>query len=145
MPEGFCPSFVTIEGSELIQGRPKSGTALPVFPVIPEPVIQLPERPWSILVTGIGGTGVVTIGHVLAMAAHLEGKGAALIDMAGLSQKTARSSPISRLRQGPKTLPRSGLRRAAAIHPRVRPRHLGLGKGAGDGRSFTHLWGDQFA
>ena len=85
--KGFCPSFVTIEGSELIQGRPKSGIALPVFPVLPEPVIQLPERPWSILVTGIGGTGVVTIGHVLGMAAHLEGKGAALIDMAGLSQK----------------------------------------------------------
>src|SRR5215217_3259231 len=85
--KGFCPSFVTIEGSELIQGRAKPGTALPVFPVLPEPVIQLPERPWSILVTGIGGTGVVTIGHVLGMAAHLEGKGAALIDMAGLSQK----------------------------------------------------------
>jgi indolepyruvate ferredoxin oxidoreductase len=85
--KGFCPSFVTIEDGELIQGKTKTGAALPVFPVVPEPETQVGARPWSILITGIGGTGVVTIGHVLGMAAHLEGKGAALIDMAGLSQK----------------------------------------------------------
>jgi indolepyruvate ferredoxin oxidoreductase len=84
--KGFCPSFVTIEGGELIKGAARN-TALPVFPVLPDPPQAAVERPWSILITGIGGTGVVTIGHVLAMAAHLDGKGAALIDMAGLSQK----------------------------------------------------------
>jgi indolepyruvate ferredoxin oxidoreductase len=82
--KGFCPSFVTIEGGELIKGRAK---ALPAFPALPEPAGMSLDRSWSILVTGIGGTGVVTIGHVLATAAHIEGKGAALIDMAGLSQK----------------------------------------------------------
>ena len=57
------------------------------FPPVPEPVLPALDRPWSILVTGIGGTGVVTIGHLLGMAAHIEGKGAALIDMVGISQK----------------------------------------------------------
>ena len=57
------------------------------FPAVPEPVLPALDRPWSILVTGIGGTGVVTIGHILGMAAHMEGKGAALIDMVGISQK----------------------------------------------------------
>jgi indolepyruvate ferredoxin oxidoreductase len=83
--KGFCPSFVTVEDGELVKGA--QGAALPVFPVLPEPELIPLERPWSVLVTGIGGTGVVTIGHVLAMAAHIEKKGAALIDMAGLSQK----------------------------------------------------------
>ena len=87
--KGFCPSFVTVEGGELI----KSTVAQPVaidtipFPVLPEPAMPALDRPWSILVTGIGGTGVVTIGHILGMAAHIEGKGAALIDMVGISQK----------------------------------------------------------
>jgi indolepyruvate ferredoxin oxidoreductase len=85
--KGFCPSFVTIEDGELIQGKSRTSMGLPVFPVVPEPETQVGTRPWSVLITGIGGTGVITIGHVLAMAAHLEGKGAALIDMAGLSQK----------------------------------------------------------
>jgi indolepyruvate ferredoxin oxidoreductase len=84
--KGFCPSFVTVEGGELIQAK-KNAAALSVFPILPDPVPMKLERPWSILITGIGGTGVVTIGHVLGMAAHIEGKGAALIDMAGLSQK----------------------------------------------------------
>ncbi|HEY7765440.1 MAG TPA: indolepyruvate ferredoxin oxidoreductase family protein [Aestuariivirgaceae bacterium] len=84
--KGFCPSFVTIEGGELIKGAGRAAP-LPVFPVLKEPQPVSLERPWSVLITGIGGTGVVTIGHVLAMAAHIESKGAALIDMAGLSQK----------------------------------------------------------
>jgi indolepyruvate ferredoxin oxidoreductase len=82
--KGFCPSFVTVEDGELVKG---AQSALPVFPVLPEPELVPLTRPWSVLITGIGGTGVVTIGHVLAMAAHIENKGAALIDMAGLSQK----------------------------------------------------------
>jgi indolepyruvate ferredoxin oxidoreductase len=86
--KGFCPSFVTVEGGELIRGvmQKPAETSAP-FPVLPEPVLPGLARPWSILVTGIGGTGVVTVGHILGMAAHLEGKGTGLIDMAGLSQK----------------------------------------------------------
>jgi indolepyruvate ferredoxin oxidoreductase len=87
--KGFCPSFVTVEGGELVKGT--GGPALDLgkvpFPPLPEPVLPSLQKPWSMLVTGIGGTGVVTIGHILGMAAHMEGKGAALIDMVGISQK----------------------------------------------------------
>jgi indolepyruvate ferredoxin oxidoreductase len=80
---------VTVEGGALALGPgpaklPGEGA---VFPVLPEPAIAPLARPWSILVTGIGGTGVVTIGQIIGMAAHLEGKGAGIIDMAGLAQK----------------------------------------------------------
>ncbi len=81
--KGFCPSFVTVEGAAL--NRPDR-TALDLGG-IPEP--QLPELAggWNILVTGIGGTGVLTIAAILGMAAHLEGRAAATADMAGLAQK----------------------------------------------------------
>jgi indolepyruvate ferredoxin oxidoreductase len=81
--DGFCPSFVTIEG-----GRPKARAAQVAPPPCPEPILpSLEGKPYAILITGVGGTGVVTVGAVIAMAAHLEGKGAATIDMAGLAQK----------------------------------------------------------
>jgi len=81
--DGFCPSFVTIEGA-----RPKARAAKVAPPPCPEPILpSLEGRPYAILITGVGGTGVVTVGAVIAMAAHLEGKGAATIDMAGLAQK----------------------------------------------------------
>ena len=87
--KGFCPSFVTVEGAELVRGLDTK--SLPgganLFEVVPEPRLPKLDRPWSILVTGIGGTGVITIGHVLGMAAHIEGKGCGIIDMVGLSQK----------------------------------------------------------
>ncbi len=87
--KGFCPSFVTVEGGELVKGASGPGIdfgKVP-FPPLPEPALPSLDKPWSILVSGIGGTGVVTIGHILGMAAHIEGKGAALIDMVGISQK----------------------------------------------------------
>ena len=57
------------------------------FPVLPEPALPSLARPWNILIAGIGGTGVVTIGQLLGMAAHLEGKGASVMDLTGLAQK----------------------------------------------------------
>jgi indolepyruvate ferredoxin oxidoreductase len=80
---------VTVEGGELVKGLQiaKLPGETTIFPVLPEPELPALDRPWSILVTGIGGTGVVTVGHILGMAAHLEGKGSGIIDMAGLSQK----------------------------------------------------------
>jgi indolepyruvate ferredoxin oxidoreductase len=87
--DGFCPSFVTVHGAKI--KKPESLSALADekgFPDLPAPVLRtLTEHPYEILVTGVGGTGVVTIGAILGMAAHLEGKGCGLIDMAGLAQK----------------------------------------------------------
>ncbi len=83
--DGFCPSFVTIEGGEL-RAPARNAAALPP---VPQPVLPAaaPGRNTSIIVAGIGGTGVVTIGQLLGMAAHLEGRGISVLDMAGLAQK----------------------------------------------------------
>ena len=59
----------------------------PVFEALPEPQVPDLDEPYGILVTGIGGTGVVTIGALIGMAAHLEGKGTSILDMTGLAQK----------------------------------------------------------
>ena len=81
--KGFCPSFVTVEGA-----RAKRRKTLDLnLSSLPEPNIPEIDGTWNVVVTGIGGTGVVTIGAVLTMAAHLDGKGAAMIEMAGLAQK----------------------------------------------------------
>ncbi len=82
---GFCPSFVTVHGARLKRGE---GVAEPSdWPALPKPSVPLINHPFSIIVTGIGGTGIVTIGAIVGMAAHLEGKGVGVIDMAGLAQK----------------------------------------------------------
>jgi indolepyruvate ferredoxin oxidoreductase len=86
---GFCPSFVTVHGGALTGGKASTGTPVGAraFDTLPEPAQPALARPYGILITGIGGTGVVTLGQIIGMAAHLEGKGAGIIDMAGLSQK----------------------------------------------------------
>ncbi len=86
---GFCPSFVTVHNGELRKPeKPEAIGENQVFEVLPEPLLpDISERPWSVIITGIGGTGVVTIGQLLGMAARLEGKGTGIIDMAGLAQK----------------------------------------------------------
>src|SRR5947209_846171 len=84
--KGFCPSFVTVEGGKLKKGRSAAKTGAD-FPAVPEPGTPGLERPYGVLVTGIGGTGVITIGQILGMAAHLEGKGVSVLDMSGLAQK----------------------------------------------------------
>jgi len=80
---GFCPSFLSIEGARI----KKSATASLELPDLPEP--QLPEihGTHNVVITGVGGTGVVTIGAVLAQAAQIDGKGAGMMEMAGLAQK----------------------------------------------------------
>ena len=82
--KGFCPSFVTVEGGML--RKPKKAAAAD-FSSLPAPTLPSAHDPYSILVTGIGGTGVVTIGALLGMAAHLESKGCSVLDMTGLAQK----------------------------------------------------------
>ncbi|MGI0116795.1 indolepyruvate ferredoxin oxidoreductase family protein [Zooshikella sp. RANM57] len=82
--QGFCPSFVTVKGGQLRQGQQISTNwSTP----LPEPTPFPLAQPYNILVTGIGGTGVVTIGALLGMAAHLEGKGFSVLDQTGLAQK----------------------------------------------------------
>nr|WP_295470051.1 indolepyruvate ferredoxin oxidoreductase family protein [Mesorhizobium sp.] len=84
---GFCPSFVTVHGAKLRKAEGIAGAADPLSGV-PEPsLFALGQGGWACIVDGIGGTGVVTIGAILGMAAHLEGKGCGMIDMAGLAQK----------------------------------------------------------
>ncbi|MCY4541107.1 MAG: indolepyruvate ferredoxin oxidoreductase family protein [Rhodobacteraceae bacterium] len=81
--DGFCPSFVSVKG-----GKPKPATTSPIeIPQIPEPDLPEIAATHNIVITGIGGTGVVTIGAVLAMAAHLDNLGVGMIEMAGLAQK----------------------------------------------------------
>jgi indolepyruvate ferredoxin oxidoreductase len=82
---GFCPSFVTVHGGALRKPKPAAGEI--DFDALPMPVLPALEQPWNILVTGIGGTGVVTIGALIGMAAHLENKGATVLDQTGLAQK----------------------------------------------------------
>ncbi|MBD2748394.1 indolepyruvate ferredoxin oxidoreductase family protein [Microvirga sp. BT688] len=85
---GFCPSFVTVHGAKVKKAVPETvSTEGMTFKPLPDPVIPAIDRTFNVIVTGVGGTGVVTIGAILGMAAHLEGKGLGMIDMAGLAQK----------------------------------------------------------
>jgi len=83
---GFCPSFVTVDGAKLRRPAP-AATAAAVPAELPPPPAVAPGAGARVLVTGIGGTGVVTVGAILGMAAHLEGKHANVYDMTGLAQK----------------------------------------------------------
>ena len=84
--EGFCPSFVTVRGGRLRKGAGVSRDGAPL-PALPEPPVPGLDRPCEIIVTGVGGTGVITIGALLGMAAHLESKGCSVLDQTGLAQK----------------------------------------------------------
>ncbi len=81
--DGFCPSFVTVHGAE----PKKRARVTPEAFDLPLPATPALTRPWNILVTGIGGTGIVTIGALIGMAAHLDGKHVTVLDQTGLSQK----------------------------------------------------------
>ncbi|MDB5591081.1 indolepyruvate ferredoxin oxidoreductase family protein [Enterovirga sp.] len=83
--KGFCPSFVTVHGGK--PRRPEPVATAAGASDLPEPMVPAIEKTFNVIVTGVGGTGVVTVGAILGMAAHLEGKGLGLIDMAGLAQK----------------------------------------------------------
>ncbi len=85
--KGFCPSFVTIEGGTRKPPRREKRGDLAAMPALPEPALPLAEEAYGILVAGVGGTGVITIGQLLGMAAHLEGKGVVTQDAGGLAQK----------------------------------------------------------
>ena len=85
--KGFCPSFVTVQGGQLKKPKKAAKGDLSTLAPIPEPVLPVAEAAWGIVVAGVGGTGVITIGQLLGMAAHLEGKGIVTQDAGGLAQK----------------------------------------------------------
>jgi indolepyruvate ferredoxin oxidoreductase len=86
--KGFCPSFVTVHGGQVRKKeKAKAGDAPAAWEALPTPQPPTLDQPYGIVVTGVGGTGVVTIGALLGMAAHLEGRGCSVLDMAGLAQK----------------------------------------------------------
>ena len=81
--KGFCPSFVTLEGAQVKKPVAKALD----LPDLPMPKLPQIDTTWNVVITGVGGTGVVTIGAVMAQAAHIDGKGAGMMEMAGLAQK----------------------------------------------------------
>jgi len=84
--KGFCPSFVTVHGAKLKRGT-GAAAAIGELPPLPEPKLPAIDGTFGVIITGIGGTGIVTIAQILGTAAHMEGKAAGVIDMAGLAQK----------------------------------------------------------
>ncbi len=98
--KGFCPSFVTVHGGRLRKAK-SDAVAIEAWAELPSPVLPNLEEPYGILITGVGGTGVVTIGALLGMAAHIEGKGCSILDMAGLAQKGGAVVSHIRIAQSP--------------------------------------------
>ena len=98
--KGFCPSFVTVEGGKLRRGE---GMELDTSG-LPEPMLPVIWGTHSVVITGVGGTGVVTIGAVMAMAAHLDGKGVGMMEMAGLAQKGGAVHIHCRIGNAPKDI-----------------------------------------
>lgn len=101
--EGFCPSFVTVHGVAPRKGR--KANAAEKLADLPHPEFKGDlSRPWNILITGVGGTGVVTIGALLGMAGHLEGRGSSVLDQTGLAQKGGAVTTHIRIAKSPEDI-----------------------------------------
>lgn len=106
---GFCPSFVTVEGARIRRAKVTMDAAVPSglhasIASLPHPPQPSLAEPYDVLITGIGGTGVVTIGAVLAMAAHIEGHGVSVLDQTGLAQKNGAVASHVRIGATPEAL-----------------------------------------
>ena len=106
--KGFCPSFVTVVGGG---PRKPAPAAVPddAFDSLPDPTLPAADPEWDVLIAGVGGTGVITVGAVLGMAAHIEGKGASVFDMTGLSQKNGAVYSHLKIAADPETQPAAGI------------------------------------
>lgn len=102
--KGFCPSFMVVDGGKWRGSRGRESSIPRDAPEVPLPEVPGLNQPYNILVAGIGGTGVVTIGALLGMAAHLEGKGCTVSDFTGLSQKGGAVTSHVRLAAAPDEL-----------------------------------------
>ena len=100
---GFCPSFVSVEGGAPRRGKAQSATEA-LFAQMPVPELPPLGRPYSIVVAGVGGTGIITVGALLGMAAHLEGKGVSVLDMTGVAQKGGAVTTYVRIAARPEDL-----------------------------------------
>jgi indolepyruvate ferredoxin oxidoreductase len=104
--EGYCPSFATVIGGQ-IRKIETVGVELgdgSLFSQLPDPAVAPLDQPFNIFVAGIGGTGVITIGALIGMAAHLEGKGVSLLDVTGLAQKNGAVASHVRVAKSPEEL-----------------------------------------
>jgi indolepyruvate ferredoxin oxidoreductase len=103
---GFCPSFVSVLGGTPARARRNRLTVVQDDPFanLPMPAMRPLDEPYGILVTGIGGTGVITVGALIGMAAHLEGKGCTVLDFTGLAQKNGAVMSHVRLAPRPEDL-----------------------------------------
>ncbi len=108
--KGFCPSFVGVRGGKLrkksgaLSGVEGQGAFQRLVDGLPLPAPHAWTGPYDLLVTGVGGTGVVTVGAVIAMAAHLEGKSASVLDFMGFAQKGGAVMSFVRLADVPERL-----------------------------------------
>jgi indolepyruvate ferredoxin oxidoreductase len=104
--KGYCPSFVTLRGARLRKAglTPVGGGADALLASLPAPLAADASRPVNVLVVGIGGSGVVTLGALLGMAAHLEGKGCSVLDVTGLAQKNGPVTSHVRIANDPGAL-----------------------------------------
>ncbi len=105
--KGMCPSFVTVHHGQprkMKKGEANAEREAALFAGLPQPVLPSLAQPVNILITGIGGTGVVTIGALLGMASHLEGKGISCLDVVGLAQKNGPVTSHIRIGQAPEDL-----------------------------------------
>lgn len=103
--KGFCPSFVTVQGGKVatrIAGDAAQVDAM--LADLPQPAIVPLDKPYAMIVAGIGGTGVLTVGALVGMAAHIEGKGCTVLDMTGMAQKGGAVTSHIRLAASPDAL-----------------------------------------
>lgn len=106
--KGFCPSFVTVHGGRLRKSAGGKALALPDMNTVPEPRLPALDKALGVVVTGIGGTGVITVGAILTMAAHLDGIEASALDLTGLAQKYG--AVMSHIRLAPAGSPKASYR-----------------------------------
>lgn len=107
--KGFCPSFVTVHGGKVKRAKVQvkknpDGVADDLFAGLKAPEVAPLSQPYNILITGIGGTGVVTIGQILGMAAHIQGYGTSVLDFTGLAQKNGAVLSHVRIARNPEDI-----------------------------------------
>ncbi|TWH00578.1 indolepyruvate ferredoxin oxidoreductase [Mesorhizobium sp. J18] len=111
---GFCPSFVTVEGATR---KKRSGMEVDLAALaaeLPDPDLPELDKPYDLLITGVGGTGVVTVGALVTMAAHLEAKGSSVLDFTGFAQKFGPVLSFVRLAASPQEINQVRIDRNAA-------------------------------